>query len=450
MSHVASEVLQDAFASSFGRLPHFMHRAEFVPLARIPAIEESGLEDRGDALGSFSVLTVNIWAKRAPVLVHAQIQAIRKHNPDVICLQEAFHMCVIDAYRAAFPDYYLICFGVEWTPVATFLIVVGLLVLSSILFFSLIAVTYMCGMQRMEWWIIDHPRWILLLTTCLSVIGVLFKNHYFVAFLIGNKTGLAMLVRRDLLKDYEHSCVLFSYPWGHAADFLNSMRPRGFLFATGCLRLKNGDDFRVRFATTHLNQPPDQPLAVGRHRQVNELLEAGLRDDELFVLGADLNATPPGTIEGTNCSTYVDLTRHLSDAWVETNASDPNEDGLTWDQAENPKCLSPLNTFFYGGRALRWRCDFILWRQHRAEVTSTGTTGTPTSSSSGSCGIRVAKDASFSKSAEKGKANRSDLLTTVQSCRMVFSGDDAVSDHHGVLAVYQIHGPLRISPNFLS
>merc|ERR1711972_1083143 len=137
----------------------------------------------------------------------------------------------------------------------------------------------------------------------------------------------------------------------------------------------------------------------GRHQQVNEILKHCLKHDEIFILGCDLNATPPGTNNGSTCETYNQITEHLSDAWASKNDSDPNCDGLTWDQEANPMCQTVMNSMFYGQKKLRWRCDYIFWKNSL-------------------------------------KASADSIRVNLRSCKLALTQEEAASDHFAVVAEY--------------
>lgn len=377
-------------------LPALVHHRHQSSLYRDAKQGTDGKADDGVAR-SVSVLTLNVWVNRAREYVDRQIQGIRELAPDVICLQEVFHLDVLEAYRSAFPDYCLVAFGRAHNFSAVVALIAIMLAVAATFAGSVWLVEkFTSGMWRIAWLVI-----VPIMIVCYSR---LIRHHWTVAFLTGNRTGLVMLVRRDAFELKEHSCVMFSR-CGHAADFLNVLRPRGFIHVTCGLRLPGySDPLKLRLVTTHLNQPLEQALGDGRHRQVKEIFDKCLHDDELCLLGVDLNATPPGTKGGSDCKTYADATLEMQDAWAATNPSDPERDGLTWDQIENPMTLGPINRLFYGN-ASRWRCDYIFWR-HR-----------------------------------KGKTSRpdmADIQVSVRSCDMVFTGQEAVSDHFGVHCVFDI------------
>lgn len=247
------------------------------------------------------------------------------------------------------------------------------------------------------------------------------RHHGHIAFLTGNRTGLAMLVRRSLMDIDEKNvrCVAFSRE-GHAADVLNILRPRGLISVPGLLHLRAGEPpVRVRFGTTHLNQPVEQALGDGRHKQVEEVFAHCVNDDELFILGCDLNATPPGTTLGSDCQTYSDMTARLSDAWTVANPSDPTRDGLTWDLQENKMWTSNWSRIFYGSGVFRWRCDYIFWRKPAH-------------------GDRAPRKHGLESETSDRLQRSSELTFAVRSCDVVFAGPDAVSDHFGVHAVFEL------------
>lgn len=354
-------------------------------------------------VGRLSVLTLNVWVNKAQQNIRRQVQSIRALRPDVICLQEVFHLDVLEAYQKSFPDYVFIAFGRSHNLsalVAVLLIMVAVSTGFSALIMIIERATH--GRWRTTWLVVG-PLLMLLYTR-------LIRHHWAVAFLTGNRTGLAMLVRREkitLNKEGVH-CVPFS-PQGHADDVLNLLRPRGFISVSGTMRLKNGTEMPVRFVTTHLNQPVLQERREGRHRQVAEILQHASAEDEFFVMGCDLNATPPGTTKGSECNTYSNISAELNDAWSAVNPANPNSDGLTWDQVSNPLCCrSFVNDSFYGTTPLRWRCDFIFWRhaERRKSCNLLSTQKTP--------------------------------AVKVRRCEMVFTGKASVSDHFGVYSVFDI------------
>jgi len=401
LAHAAVEIVRDAKPP--GRLAVAEVSQGDSTQSRSSLLKDSAeVGDDTTRLAQVSILTLNVWVNKATENVHRQIAGIRAYGPDIICLQEVFSLEVLNSYRNAFPDHRLVAFEREYTCLAT------------VSFFAALVVppTLYAGCVALPLYslsAINHVGWpcLLLWLICLAGHAALFLNHYFVPFLVGNMTGLALLVRDDgkWLEQLSTRCELFSYPLGQAEDFLNRLRPRGFLLASGYIRLRGWAELLpIRIATTHLNQPPVQPVGSGRHQQVKELCRVLLEHQNhggLVLLGADLNATPPATQSGTLCSTYTDMCESLTDAWDALNASDPNVDGLTWDQCENPLCLSALNSIFYGTSPLRWRCDYIFWRCDKSP-------------------------------------SLPDVNVSFRSCNMVFVGDDAISDHFGVLALIDI------------
>jgi len=355
---------------------------------------------QGGLLARLSVLTLNVWVKDARMRIKDQLDGIRRLDPDVICLQEVFDAGVLLQYGHAFPDYELVAFGKTCTSCAAVTLIMGMCLGAALVWVTVSMLLLLCsGTLRWEWLML-HP-----LAVLFAFLAT--RHHFFFVFLWGNKTGLAMLVRRSAIElDLDHKpCHVFS-PLGHTEDFLNVLRPRGYILVPGKLTLRGRrrDSVSVSLMTTHLNQPIWQPRGVGRHRQVQELVDRLTEDacKGLVVVGCDLNATPPGTRGGTSCNTYRSITDHLSDAWLETHSNDLGK-GLTWDQQENPLCISSLNKVFWGLKTLRWRCDYVFWR--------------------------CAREPGFE-----------DLSVSVRSCDMVFTGADAVSDHYGVHAIFEIRG----------
>eukprot|EP00927_Polykrikos_kofoidii_P009703 TRINITY_DN14063_c0_g1_i1.p1 TRINITY_DN14063_c0_g1~~TRINITY_DN14063_c0_g1_i1.p1 ORF type:complete len:461 (-),score=52.23 TRINITY_DN14063_c0_g1_i1:46-1428(-) len=354
---------------------------------------------RPASLNELSVLTLNVWVIGAVANLPSQVTCVREKNPDIILLQEAFHMTVVDGYRHAFPDYDLVAFGRNLTPVATFGCFLFLSVGSTILFVPTIMVLFVSGTPSLRTWYVWFIVWLL----CFFLATMYNRYHYYTAFLMGNVTGMVMLVRKHKFDGVSTTCATFSYE-ALQEDFLNGFRPRGYLTITAELKDQSeGPPLKVRVATTHLNQPPQQPPNKGRHLQVRELFSSCLHDDELFILGADLNATPPGTLRGTQCNTYVDMTSELTDAWLQKNGENERDFGYTWDQAGNPMCRSATNAIFYGTERLQWRCDYVMWR-HRPK-----------------------RAASNSRSVK------------LRSCELVFKDEEAVSDHFGIFAVFDIY-----------
>lgn len=348
-----------------------------------------------DVLGSLKVLTLNVWVKDARARMKEQVQGIRRLDPDVICLQEVFDAGVLHQYGHAFPDYELVAFGKACTSCAAVTLITGMALGAAIVWaITNVVIMLVSGIIRLEWLLIQ-PLAVL-------VVFLVTRHHFFFVFLWGNKTGLAMLVRRSTIEvDLDQKpCQAFS-PLGHADDFLNILRPRGYILVPGKLRLRGSmrRTLDVNLMTTHLNQPLVQSRGGGRHRQVQEIVDR-LTDDSckgLTVVGCDLNATPPGTQGGTSCNTYRAMAEHFSDAWDGVHSNDVGS-GLTWDQKENPLCISSLNSFFFGIKMLRWRCDYVFWR----------------------C------------------SQEPDMVVSVRSCDMVFTGGDAVSDHYGIFSVFEV------------
>lgn len=382
----------------------------------IYTVNANEVGQNSDVVGQLSVLTLNVWVNRAQENVNRQIKGIRELRPDVICLQEVFHLDVLEAYRTAFPEYRFIAFGRghSFTALCALLAIMIALATASAGIIALV-VQLTAGKWRIAW-LLASP---LIAMTYLRVV----RHHWTVAFLTGNRTGLAMLVRREAvaLDDKKVECIAFS-SLAHGADLLNWLRPRGFINAPGSLKLPGGQHVPVRFSTTHLNQPLEQRLGAGRHRQVQEVLTHCLHDNEFFVLGCDLNATPPGTQNGSDCCTYQHVCAELSDAWAATNPNDPCRDGLTWDMRENPMCTSMLNNLFYGASPLRWRCDYIFWRYR--------------SHPSGPDGHSVDNNPDAGADDMLGGTCSCPATVRVRSCDIVFTGTSSVSDHFGVHSTF--------------
>lgn len=374
-------------------------------------------EEDSPCAGSVSVLTLNVWVNKVQENIEKQIRGIRNLQPDVVCLQEVFHLDVLEAYRKAFPDYRFIAFGRGHT-VTAFVALMFIMITLATTFSALVALAERItnGKWRITWLIVGPVVLLLYLR--------IVRHHWTVAFLTGNRTGLAMLVRKDAveLDDKKVVCIPFTRR-ALAADQLNLLRPRGFISAPGSIRLRNGHELQVRFCTTHLNQPLEQSIGDGRHRQVREVLDHCVKEDEFLVVGCDLNATPPGTKNGSDCQSYSDMCKELGDAWVDVNPSDPKRDGLTWDQQENPMCTSMLNNLFYGSESLRWRCDYIFWRYM-------GRKGLQSPEEQHS----IPSDDIVKKRVPAAQS----FQVAVRSCQMVFTGKEAVSDHFGVFSVFDI------------
>lgn len=369
-------------------------------------------------LQKLTVLTLNVWVNRARENSQAQIRKIRELSPVVICLQECFHMDVVESYRRGFPDYKLIAFGRahNWSAV---LAVVGIFILLASFFAGLVLLGEYATDDAL--W---RTVWMITLPVMILCYARLVRHHWSVAFLTGNRTGLAMLVKRDVVELDDCQCLFFSRE-GHAADVLNLLRPRGFISCSGRLKLPGGHaPLRVRLVTTHLNQPLEQSLGDGRHRQVEEVLKACVKEDELLIIGADLNATPPGTKHGSNCSTYKDVIAQMDDAWLTSNMLASESDGFTWDQDCNPSSVSPINKLFYGTENIRWRCDYIFWR-HRW----------------GSAPLPHDEEGAFPpaepSTPTKQRAIQRGVCVKVKACTTVFK-EQFVSDHFGVFAVFDV------------
>jgi len=351
-----------------------------------------------DVLGTLKVLTLNVWVKDARTRMKEQVRGIRRLDPDVICLQEVFDAGVLYQYGHAFPDYELVAFGKTCTSCAAVTLITGMALGTAV-------VCLVTNLLLMLFSGIISLEWLLIQPLAVLVVFLVTRHHFFFVFLWGNKTGLAMLVRRSAIDvDLDQKpCQVFS-PLGHAEDFLNILRPRGYISVPGRLRLRGTlrRTLNINLMTTHLNQPVVQPRGAGRHRQVQEIVDRSTEDSckGLTVVGCDLNATPPGTQGGTSCNTYRAMAEHFSDAWAGVHSNDVGQ-GLTWDQKENPLCISALNSLFWGIKTLRWRCDYVFWRYQQ-------------------------------------EPDLEDIVVSVRSCDMVFTGGDAVSDHYGIFAVFEV------------
>jgi endonuclease/exonuclease/phosphatase family metal-dependent hydrolase len=372
-----------------------------------------------DLLKRLRVLTLNVWVNNARENSKNQIRSIRELNPDVIFLQEVFHIDVLEAYRTGFPDYHLVAFHRAHN-VAAVIAVVALYLLVAAFFAA--AILLVEKLTTNDIW---RAIWTVSIPVMMAIYARFVRHHWTIAFLTGNRTGLALLLRRDLVDVQESQCVVYSRA-GHVGDLLNILRPRGFISVVARLKLPGTRcSLPVRFVTTHLNQPLEQSLGDGRHRQVKEVFNRCLQNQEFLVLGGDFNATPPGTNNGSDCNTYRDLTHELSDAWADTNPSDPMRDGLTWDQEENHMSVSPLNALWWGSALIRWRCDYIFWRHQKGAANEV-----PTKYKT------VSPPPLCDKPAATEEAQ--DCKVSLQACSLAFTGDAAVSDHYGVHAVFDI------------
>jgi len=374
-----------------------------------------------------TVLTLNIWMDYCRENCERQIDAIRDLAPDVICLQEVFHLDVLEAYRTAFPDYCFVAFGRAHNA-------------SAVAFFCFLmcstAACFSGAVWAVEKYVTDgmwKTVWLIAVPMMFAAYSHLIRHNKCVAFLTGNRTGLAMLVKKETVEIKERQCVPFTRE-GHAADWLNIFRPRGYISVVGLVRLPGElEALKVRFVTTHLNQPLEQALGDGRHRQIKEVFQRSLQEDEFCVFGCDLNATPPGTENGSACNSYSDVVAEMTDAWSEVNPSDPNRDGLTWDQSGNPMTKTILNKVFYGVETIRWRCDYIFWRL------STGSPFGATAADRREDGPADGPD-DVPAQAEKGTKN---AAVKMRTCDLVFAGKEAVSDHYGVHAVFDVHSKME-------
>jgi len=390
-------------------------------------------------VGRISVLSLNVWVNNARENAVLQIKRIRALQPDVICLQEVFHLDVLEAYRLGFPEYTLVAFGRAHN-VSALLALLGIMISLATLFANVILFIERWAPAR--WRMI----WLFGLPVIMLAYSRLIRHHWTIAFLTGNRTGLALLVRTATIDVDENNarCNLFSRE-GHAADLLNILRPRGYISVPGTFKVGEGSEsLAVRFSTTHLNQPLEQALGDGRHRQVREILHHCLRDNELFIIGCDLNATPPGTLNGSDCNTYMDMAAKTDDCWILCNPSDPTRDGLTWDQRSNPMCNSPINRLFYGSKPLRWRCDYIFFRGPTVPQVGPGSAQASQASQAAQAaqaeqaGPSVQAVQPVEKAGKADKANKPLLDVSVKSCDMVFTGSEAVSDHFGIHTVFDI------------
>lgn len=385
-------------------------------------LETVQLHPHSDAgvLRQLTVLTLNVWVNKARENSRLQIKRIRELSPDVICLQECFHMDVVQAYRHGFPDYKLVAFGRAHNCSAVFAVLAIFIFLAS--FFAGIVLLGEHAIDDAKW----RTAWMLTLPVMVLCYAKLVRHHWSLAFLTGNRTGLVMLVKRDTVELDNCECTFFSRE-GNAADVLNLLRPRGFISCSGTIKLPGlHAPLRVRLVTTHLNQPLEQALGDGRHRQVSEVLKACIRDDELLVIGADLNATPPGTKQGSNCSTYNEVVAQVGDAWLDApNSCATQCEGFTWDQEANPCSVSPINNLFYGTQSIRWRCDYIFWLHRCGSALLRQPEGLET----------VAAECLPTAAT---KSIQPAVFVKVKACTTVFK-EQFVSDHFGVHAVFEIH-----------
>lgn len=341
-----------------------------------PAVFGKPADLEGDSIlpplhNELRVLTLNVWMLEAPTRRNQQVAAIRKLNPDIVCLQEAFSMRLINAFRKAFSaEYEMVRFRGRCS--------IGAIMVVA-LFYSIIVAPWFAlaafGINRVKIGAIAS------LVICALIL--LCNPGEVTAFLCGNRTGLLLLVRRDRIIGLDTSAHFFQ-EW--KLDYLNLLRPRGFLCATGALRSSSGDlPFQV--LTSHLDQQPDQPKGRGRFMQSKELMEQVSSFDGLTVLAGDLNFDES---EGGDAGPYRVITEQMEDAW------DGNDDpGITWDQIQNPLCQHPVSEFAYGA-ASQHRYDYVFWRQKG-----------------------------------RGRAVR-------RSCEVVFKDAEAMSDHYGVLAVFEV------------
>lgn len=228
--------------------------------------------------------------------------------------------------------------------------------------------------------------------SALLVAGILWKNPaQMTGFVIGNRSGNLLFVRKANTRCLSTSATLFK-EWIY--DYLNWVRPRGYLLFNGVLEVKD-KQFPFRVATSHLDQLPSQPVGRGRVRQAKEMLAQLTNFEGLSLLTGDLNCTPLGVHGGTTCGTYELIKEHMYDSW-EGN----KEPCITWDQVENPLAVSALNDVAYGkaeGQSPHYRqqVDYIFFKHQGA-----------------------------------GTVKR-------RSCEVVFK-ENPVSDHYGVLAIFDV------------
>merc|ERR1712136_545732 len=129
----------------------------------------------------------NVWVNKAQENIHRQVVGIRKLKPDVICLQEVFHIGVLEGYRANFPDYHLMAFGKGFSFNATAILLICYIILSGMVWAWLVWVLLRVSGHFMK-------EWLLLIPFSTLIVFWWTRKNYLYPFLLGNRTGLVLLV----------------------------------------------------------------------------------------------------------------------------------------------------------------------------------------------------------------------------------------------------------------
>eukprot|EP00930_Biecheleria_cincta_P104868 TRINITY_DN97329_c0_g1_i1.p1 TRINITY_DN97329_c0_g1~~TRINITY_DN97329_c0_g1_i1.p1 ORF type:complete len:340 (-),score=48.47 TRINITY_DN97329_c0_g1_i1:55-1074(-) len=334
-----------------------------------------------------SVLTFNVWYEQVAKRWPAQVIAIRKLKPDIICLQEVQSLDVANHFCKEFSAEYK-CARFEGRLSLGTMFVLGI---AWLLLYAFWAFCQQLG-------IIDQRPILGGLLSVLCLLLILWRDPaQATGFLLGNRTGLLLFVRKEKMLSTRLSATLFR-EWQY--DYLNWVRPRGFLTVDAELQVGQSK-IPLKVMSSHLDQPIQQVEGRGRVRQAEEMLEQIKQFQGLALLAGDLNCTKSNVPGGTSCGTYELIRKHMKDA-CEVN-KDPTSSEIkqcfTWDQVENPLARSTMNDLAYGSSSpLRQQVDYVFW-QHQGPIGNI------------SC----------------------------SSCQVVFNEDgNLLSDHYGMLAKFRV------------
>lgn len=328
-----------------------------------------------------SVLTYNVWYEQVAQRWQEQVKAIRKLKPDIICLQEVQSLEVAKHFIKEFSAEYE-CARFEGR------LSLGTILVLGIAWLLLYAIWALC--QQLG--LIGQRPLVGGLLSMLCLLLILWRDPSQVTgFLLGNRTGLLLFVKKGKILSTRTSATLFR-EWYY--DPLNWVRPRGFLTIDGELQVGQ-NKIPLKVMTSHLDQPIQQAEGRGRVRQAEEMLEGIEQFQGLALLAGDLNCTRRNAPGGTSCGTYECIIKHMEDAWGVNK-----EPCFTWDQVENPLAVSTMNDLAYGNNSpLRQQVDYA-----------------------------------FSKLGPMGAVS-----VSCSSCQVVFDkGVDIQSDHYGILARFRI------------
>jgi len=344
-------------------------------------------------ISELRVLTLNVWIDEAPMRCGDQVAAVKEVDPDILCLQEAFSMKVVQTFEEAFAqEYEMVRFQnrLSLGAVLSLIVYTFILFLVSLCLWSIVLLVVV-GQVTMHSCVINA------LGTSVGLAGcTLYLNPKNLGdFLFGNKTGLVLFAKRSVIESVESDATLFE-EWSY--DYLNWVRPRGYVKMSGFFNTqKQGQEVRVPFKvlTSHLDQVITQPAGHGRIAQATEMMRSELEGYEGFlVMAGDWNFTPSDNPGGTSCRTYEAMREKMEDAWDGQHGL-----GATWDQVGNSLAVSKANDMAYqNAERLQWRCDIVFWKNFTSHNVS------------------------------------------VKSCEILFKPPQqaAVSDHYGLLATFRV------------